>query len=211
MVNQYLRVAGQSTAIVACTNTFIATMGLSCAHRIQDCLYDQAGGRVLKLEDIHPHWRFVKPPRQAIGQPEKQEEDHTNGGDDNEAMDVERTPSPSSNVDILRVQEPAVVKAKGRPPGALNRVWAGATQRPTASQRRQRAFEESTQREPSGFEYAQTQIPDSQPSPPTQSQRGERGGRQRGERGGARRRAAARALEGQTGSVPAFYMGSFQM
>ncbi len=100
-----------------------------------------------------------------------------------------------------------VVKAKGRPPGALNRAWAGASQRPTAAQRRQRAFDESTQREPSGFEYAQTQIPDSQPPPPIQSQRGGRGGRQRGGRGGARGRAAGDQIR----DVPASYMGSFQM
>ncbi len=36
----YLRIAGQFTAIIVCTNIFITTMSLSCAHRIQECLYD---------------------------------------------------------------------------------------------------------------------------------------------------------------------------
>ena len=139
-------------------------------------------------------------------QAEEQEKDHTypKDGDDG-LMDVDPPPSLIiSAVDILRVQEPTVVKAKGRPPGALNRVWAGASQRPTASQQRQQTFEDSTRREPSGFEYADTQIPDSQPPPPSPRQRGRRGGHQ----GAARGRAKGR---GQTGGVPASYMGTFQM
>ena len=121
MIDQCLHGAGQATAIVTCINTFSTTMSLPCAHRIQKCLYYQAGGRVLKLEDIHPHWQYVKPPRQANGQAEKQEE-ITHGGNDNEAMDAVHTPSLSPADDILCIQEPAIVESKGRPPGALNRA-----------------------------------------------------------------------------------------
>ncbi len=113
-------------------------------------------------------------------------------------MNIEETSSAS---DILRIQEPAVMKLKGRSSGALNKVRAGA------SQRRRRAFEKSTRREPSDFEYAQTQIPDSQPPPPTQSQRDRREGRQRGERGGAR----GATVGGHISGVPESYMSSFQM
>lgn len=208
VVDQYLRVSAQPTAIVACTGTFTATMGLPCAHRIQECLYDQASGRILKLEDIHPHWRFVKPPRPATGAAEGQEEVNTHGGDD-EATKVERTPS--SPKDILRIQEPAVVKAKGRPLGALNKAWTGTSQRSTTSQRRQQAFEDSTQREPSGFEYAQTQIPDSQPPQPIQSRRGGLGSRQRGGRGAGGATARGGASNSQIRGIPSFYMGTFQM
>jgi len=141
----------------------------------------------------------VKPPKQVIGQGQKrQEDDHTYEDDDNEAMNIEETSSAS---DILRIQEPAVMKLKGRSSGALNKVRAGA------SQRRRRAFEKSTRREPSDFEYAQTQIPDSQPPPPTQSQRDRREGRQRGERGGAR----GATVGGHISGVPESYMSSFQM
>ncbi len=74
----------------------------------------------MKLKDVHSHGRFVKPPKQVIGQgQEGQEDDHAHEGDDNEAMDIEETSSAS---DILRNQEPAVMKLKGRPPGALNKV-----------------------------------------------------------------------------------------
>jgi len=53
----------------------------------------------------------VKPPKQVIGQGQKgQKDDHTREGDDNEVMDIEETSSAS---DILRIQEPAVMKLKG--------------------------------------------------------------------------------------------------
>ncbi len=69
--------------------------------------------------------------------------------EEEEVIDVPATPSPvvvtastatTAPEDILRVQKPAIVRAKGRPRGSSNRV------RPEVSQRRQRAFEESTQR-----------------------------------------------------------------
>lgn len=162
IVDQYLRVADKPTAIVTCTKIFTTTIGLPCAYCIQNCFYNQAGGRVLKLEDIHSYWRFVKSLRHATRQAKKQENNYTNDDNNDRAIDVDSTSSPIIlEGDILRVQEPAIVKVKGRPAGGLNRVWARASQRLTAAQRRQRAFHESTQREPSDFEYAQTQIPDS--------------------------------------------------
>ncbi len=55
----------------------------------------------------------------------------------------------TASKDILRVQKFAIVRAKERPRGSSNRV------RPEISQRRQRAFEESTQREPSDLELVE--------------------------------------------------------
>jgi hypothetical protein len=115
------------------------------------------------------------------------------GGDvaDHEDIEVQGTstpdmpppPPPPPPRQILQIQEPAIVKAKGRPRGASNRLWAGgAPPQSTASQRRrQQTVENSIQREPSGFELtpelpssqvadSQLQVPDSQP----QSQRGGR-------------------------------------
>ncbi len=75
--------------------------------------------------------------------------------------------------------------------------------------RRQIAFANSTQRTPSTFELTpdlpSSQVPDSQP--PTQSQRGVRGGRRRDRREDARETATERHISG----VPITYMGSFQM
>jgi len=198
--DHYKRICAQPTAIVVCTNTFTKTMGLPCAHKIQERLYESGG--VLKLEDIHTHWMYTKPQR-ATRQAEEEEADHTMGGNDD--VEVGGTPS-SPPRNVLLIQEPAVVKAKGRPRGAQNRLWAGAApSRSTASQRRrQQAFENFTQREPSSFELT-PELPSSQvPNSQSQSQRG---GRRRGRRGGARGGAA----EGQTGDVPASYTGSFQM
>jgi len=215
---QFKRLKCEPTVIVPCTGTFTKTMGLPCAHKIQERWYDRASENVLKLEDIHPHWRFTKPPqtRQATAG----QEDHAMGDDD--GTDVPGTPPPPPKDgtlpdDILRVQEPAVVKPKGRPRGSLNKAWATSSQ---SQRRRQTAFENSTQRTSSAFELTpdlpSSQVPNSQP--PTQSQRGGQGGRQRGGRGvrggrqrGGRGGAGGTAAEGQIDEVPTFYMGSFQM
>lgn len=210
---QYKRLTAEPTVIVACTGTFTRTTGLICAHGIQNRMYDRASGGTLKLEDIHPHWRYVKPLRAT-----QEEEDHIM--EEEEVIDIPVTPSPvvvtastatAASEDILRVQEPAIVRAKGRPRGSSNRV------RSWASQPRQRAFEESTQREPSGFELVE-ELPSrgaTQATQPQQVPRG-RGGRGRGRgrseaRGGARSRARSGARGGQIASVPDSMMTSFQM
>lgn len=217
---QFKRLKCEPIVIVPCTGTFTKTMGLPCAHKIQERWYDRAGGNVLKLEDIHPHWRFTKPPqtRQATAG----QEDNTAGDNNDEVTEVRgtppETPSPSPEDrqlpdDILRVQEPAIVKSKGRPRGSLNKAWAAPSQ---SQRRRQIVFENSTQRTPSAFELTpdlpSSQVPDSQPP---STQRGGRGeGHQRGGRGGqrgGREGARGASTEGQISGVPASYMGSFQM
>ena len=163
---QYKRLCCEPTAIPACTGTFSKIMRLPCAHKIQERWYDRANGGVLKLENFHLHWQYIKPPAQ--------EED----------IEIPGTSSPSSAFEvILRVQEPAVVRVKGRPPGALNRARIGSEFIPppsTSQQRRQQA--RSTRREPSGFELMgdlpSTAVSDSQPSA--------RGARQRGGQRGVR-------------------------
>ena len=95
---------------------------------------------MLKLEDIHHHWPYTKPPRAAAARA-KEQEDHTmsghqSGGEgDGEDIEMQGTPSPPRQ--ILQIQKPAIVKAKDRPPGSQNRLWArAASPRPIASQRR---------------------------------------------------------------------------
>ena len=71
---------------------------------------------VLKLEDIHSHWRIKR----------ANESEHVD-----ENLD-----------DLLRINEPAIVRPSGRPPGSRNK------------RRRQIDHEDSTRRDPSGFKYA---------------------------------------------------------
>jgi len=146
------------------------------------------------------------------------QENDTAGYNNDEVTEVQGTPpgtpSPSPEDrqlpdDILRVQEPAIVKSKGRPRGSLNKAWAAPSQ---SQRRRQIVFENSTQRTPSVFELApnlsSSQVPDSQPS----TQRGGgRGGRQRGGRGSQRGGREGTAMQRQISGVSTSYMGSFQM
>ena len=108
---QYELLVDLTTAVPACTGTFTASTGLPCNHKIQERLYE-AKGCVL-LEDVHPHWWFDR-----VASFENIE--HLNP--------------------LLLVQEPEVVRPRGRPPGAEN------------ISRRQEAFENSTARQPSEFE-----------------------------------------------------------
>ncbi len=114
----------------------------------------------------------------------------------------------TASKDILRVQKFVIVRAKERSRGSSNRV------RPEISQRRQRAFEESTQREPSDLELVEelpsreatqaTQIPETQPQQVSRN-RGER----RRERG--RGEAEDEARDDQIADVSDDMMISFQM
>lgn len=205
------RVTGEDTCHPACTKTFTRTMGLPCAHRIQERLYDQDGGGILKLEDIHPHWRYEKPSPPILQEEDIIQEDAA----EEMVVEVAGTPPPTSpppppatwpvpddtTSDILHVRQPAAVKAKGRPRGSQN----------TRSTRQQRAFERSTQRESSGFERA-PQLPTREDDAVTQSVldrqlQPSQQGRRRGRGGGGRRGVRGVPIAG----IPGSYMGSFQM
>jgi hypothetical protein len=53
--DHYNRVCEQPIAIEDCTSIFTRTMGLPCAHKIQERLYNRVDDGVLKLKDIHRH------------------------------------------------------------------------------------------------------------------------------------------------------------
>jgi len=136
---QFKRLKCEPIVIVPCIDIFTKTMGLSCAHKIQKRWYDRASGNVLKLEDIHSHWRFTKPPqtRQAT----TRQEDNIAGDNNDEVTKVRGTSSETSSSspkdrqlfdDILRVQELVIVKSKDRSRDSLNKAWAASSQ----SQRR---------------------------------------------------------------------------
>jgi hypothetical protein len=74
-----------------CKTTFTSSMGLPCAHLIQDRHQQKED---IHLSDVHLHWHFARPDPTALGP-------------------VELGP--------LLVHEPAVVKPKGRPRGSKNK------------------------------------------------------------------------------------------
>jgi hypothetical protein len=88
-----------------CTTGFRKSMGLPCAHDIQE--RHRQGGNI-HLSDVHVHWHFTRP-------------DPTASTD-------------SVQLGPLLVHEPAVVKPKGRPRGSKNkRVPASSTRRELSS------------------------------------------------------------------------------
>ena len=74
-------------------------------------------------------------------------------------------------------------------------------------QQQQQTFKNSIQQEPSEFEYAQTQMPDSQLQLHTQSQQDRQEDRRQDRQEDAREAAAER----QISDVSAIYIGSFQI
>jgi len=76
---------------------------------------------VLKLEDIHRHWLYTKPPRAAAARA-KEQEDHTMSGHQGDGEDIEMQGTPPPPRQILQIQKPAIDKAKNRPPESQNRL-----------------------------------------------------------------------------------------
>lgn len=142
----------QAGVLNQCTNVFTTTSGLPCAHRIRNRMGESNGAGIVRLRDIHPHWRFEKPAS------------HLTRGHVNELED-------DDNIDpLLTIQEPAIAHTKGRP--------RGQQELPT---RAEVSAQRSTQRNPSHFEQVEqylTQRSSDNPSPRvgTPSRRGTRGG-----------------------------------
>ncbi len=53
---QYDLMINQFTILSACTNIFIIIMRLSCAHKIQERMWET---KCLLLKDVHTHWRLI--------------------------------------------------------------------------------------------------------------------------------------------------------
>ena len=95
----------------SCTKTFTTIMGLPCGHDVIELLKSDPPG-VIKLDDIHPHWRYQKPQVTAEG--------------------LEEVVGALEDVDpLLRVRDPAVVRTKGRPTGSGNKRKAAEHERST--------------------------------------------------------------------------------
>ena len=132
----YLKVLNKD--MKPCTKYFTTTMGLPCAHVIEQRMSEAAG--VLMIEDIHPHWLLEK----AIPRSDQAPEDDSDA-DSSSEIDSDVVIDPT-DLELLHVNDPARVKPRGRPSGARNKSKKKRTH--------QEAFEDSTQREPSQFEYA---------------------------------------------------------
>jgi len=87
---QYQRLS--TLPLPRCSTAFTSSMGLPCAHIIQDRRQQKED---IHLSDIHLHWHFTRPDPNTLGA-------------------VELGP--------LLVREPAIVKPKGRPPGSKNKL-----------------------------------------------------------------------------------------
>ncbi len=55
IIEQYNLIMIIKESLSSCINIFIRTLSLSCAHKIQQHIYDTAEDEVLKIEDIHLH------------------------------------------------------------------------------------------------------------------------------------------------------------
>ncbi len=104
-------------------------MKLPCAHRIQARIYSESL-YILKLKDVHSHWRFIKPAR---------------------IVTANNEPKIASELidSLLLVQNPPAARARGRLAGSTAAV---------ARTRREQQLEDSTQREPSQFERVEAHL-----------------------------------------------------
>jgi len=86
-----------SDNLEACTDTYTKYSGLPCAHKAKASI--ESNGGVLKIEDIHPHWRYTKPASWVTRQ---------------QIFEVEEGPNTPA---LLMVQNPVIARTVGRPPG----------------------------------------------------------------------------------------------
>ena len=127
IIEQYDLITITEGPLPPCTNVFTGTMGLPCAHRIQERISDIAGGGVLRIENIHPHWRFMGSAEESSSESSEESTPESIPEETpSESIDVEMnydnsTPlvSPLSNPalsnPLLRVQNPAVVRPRVDP------------------------------------------------------------------------------------------------
>lgn len=152
MRNEFDKVsrATQTSPLPACTGTFRTTMGLPCAHMIQQRLEEKAA---LTLQDVHPHWWIVgREEPVPLVQVREGEEELMQQKWDNLGAQIGSLPvsqrgallqnfSETIQAQIRGIQNPVVGKrTKGRPRGAGNRTTS------------------STQREPSQFEIVERAL-----------------------------------------------------
>ena len=150
-----------------CTHSWSRVAGLPCSHIIK--IRMESSERILFISDIHPHWRYVKPPI-----------------DDALTLIIDSinptiaTASMITIDPILLIQEPAVARTRGRPVGTtieppsqrdigmkelIEENVSGSAPIPTESlSQREQQEEISTQRNPSQFEIVEGIVPERQPA-----------------------------------------------
>ncbi len=211
MYQQYKHLTVELMMIITCMSTFTRTTKLTCAHEIQNCMYNQASDDTLKLKNIHSYWRYIK-----LLWATQKEKNHTMK--EKEMIDISVTSSfiivtasitTMTLKDILRVQKLVIVRVKKWSWDSSNCV------RSKISQRRQQVFEESTQRESSDFKLMK-ELSSREAIQTTQSQQVSRDHEeweqeQEQERSEARDEARSEARDDQIAGVSDSMMISFQM
>ena len=165
ILHQYeklMKTRNKNTNLSICIKHFKNTMSLSCAHIIEERMTDADREKILLLIDVHSHWRFQKSKRHYVESAifidiEVEVEVKTK---------MEKTPTHDP---LLNIQNSQKMRSKNRLKFAFNRSKTAAKQ--NRLEKRQRAFENFTQRMFSNFEHAQTidltideivQVPSSQ-------------------------------------------------
>ncbi len=59
IIKQYDLIKIIKKSLSRCINVFIKIMSLSCAYKIQKRIYDIAENEILRIKNIHSHWRFI--------------------------------------------------------------------------------------------------------------------------------------------------------
>jgi hypothetical protein len=103
-LRQILKQYQRPFPLAECTKTFSTSMGLPCAHLIQERCQNQED---IHLHDVHLHWHFDRPdPNAAPG---------------------------NVQLGSVMVREPQVARTRGRPRGSKNRQPVSSTQRDSSA------------------------------------------------------------------------------
>ncbi|CAG8458404.1 9522_t:CDS:2 [Cetraspora pellucida] len=144
---QYQRIKCATTQdpLPPCTGSFSSTMGLPCAHKIQIIENNQG----LTLDDFHEHWwiqehssipsietniQELQPLLQTLQEKYEEWPEHQQSAAREKLNNLINTP-------LTVLQNPQIVRTRGRPAGASNR-----------------RKNNSTRRDPSGFELVECKI-----------------------------------------------------
>lgn len=184
--HEYKALTTDFTVLPRCTNSYSTKSGLPCKHIIQERLFTPPG--VIKLEDVHPHWRFIRPP--LIMPTNSEPEPHDNAPHDNAPQ--ENAPqenafqenAPQDNAPQNNAPQDNSLQDNALQDNALqanaptdseentnnvidplllvqNPAICKSKGRPVGALNRtwrQKAFDASTQRELSGFEHVQADV-----------------------------------------------------
>ena len=127
----------------SCTRSFRRIMSFSCAHDIERTFVDTIDEEVLKLKNIHSHWRYRK-------------FNNRHYMTFNIFVELSNDEASSSTNSILQIQNSRKVKIKKRSVEAFNKIRDEAREGAQGRDRQAEHQRRFTQRDSSDFEYATT-------------------------------------------------------